>query len=80
MLTSLQPGGTFSSSQINLHEMVKHVGGGSMSALRASAGISSGPSALPPLRALMAFFISVLVGGLQFISNRFAAGGISAVI
>ena len=38
-----------------------------MSALRASAGISSGPSALPPLRALMAFLISVLAGGLQFI-------------
>ena len=41
----------------------------SMSALRASAGISSGPSALPPFRAFMAFLISVLVGGLQFLQT-----------
>jgi len=51
----------------------------SVLALRASAGILSGASAFPPFKALMAFLISILVRGLQLISNGFGAIVISAV-
>ena len=48
-----------------------------MSAFRASGGMPSGPAALPDLRVLMAFIISVLVGGLMLTSSTCAAGGMS---
>ena len=49
----------------------------SMSALMASAGISSGLAAFPFLRVVMAFFISAFVGLLQLMGNSVSAGRFS---
>ena len=49
----------------------------SMSALMASAGISSGPAAFPFLIVVMASFISAFVGLLQLMGNSVSAGRFS---
>ena len=48
-----------------------------MSALMASAGISSGPAAFPLLRIMMAFLISVFEGLSQLMGSFVSAGGMS---
>ena len=48
-----------------------------MSALMASAGISSGPAAFPLLRVIMAFVISVFEGLSQLMGSSVSAGGMS---
>ena len=49
----------------------------SMSALMASASISSGPAAFPLLRMMMAFLISVFEGLSQLMGSSFSADGMS---
>ena len=49
------------------------------SALRASAGMVSGPAAFPLLCCLIALFISSLVGHSHFISKSSIAGRISGL-
>ena len=48
-----------------------------MSALMASAGISSGPAAFPLLRVMMAFLISVFEDLSQLMGSSVSAGGMS---
>ena len=48
-----------------------------MSALMASAGISSGPAAFPHLRVMMVFLISVFEGLSQLMGSSVSAGGMS---
>ena len=48
----------------------------SMSALMASAGISSGPAAFPFLSVMMAFLISAFVGLSQLMGSYVSAGGV----
>ena len=59
---SLQSAGTFSSSQILANRLCSISVAVSISASRASAGIPSGPAALPFFKVLIAFFISSLDG------------------
>ena len=49
----------------------------SMSALMASAGISSGPAAFPLLRVMMAFLISAFEGLSQLMGSSVSADGMS---
>ena len=50
-----------------------------MSALMASAGISSGPAAFPLLRVMMAFLVSAFEGWSQMMGSSVSAGGESGV-
>ena len=51
----------------------------SMSALMASAGISSGPAVFPLLRVMMAFLISAFEGLSQLMDSSVSADGMSGV-